>query len=99
MLKLRDGSRLIQTYKDKRNNRYTLMNICLNYNCTINSKGAKVVKQIYHLKNSRQEQKLYSKYGDFISALLDAQILTNHNAQSEYKIYILEKNKSVHCRV
>ena len=94
MLRLKEGTRLIQTFNDRKNNTYTLMNIFLKFECTLNSKAAKIIKQIYKLNNIKAEQNLIKKYDDFINSLKDVGILEdNIKLEEKYNTYLLEKHQ------
>ncbi len=96
MIALKEGTRLVQTLKNKRKHLFTLMNIFLNFDSTINYKAAKVVKQISKLKNLKQEQKILKKYGDFINSLKQIGLIVDSSEiNSEYKTYIMEKSQKL----
>ncbi len=96
MLTLKEGTRLIQTFNDKKNNTYTLMNIFLNYEYTINYKAAKIINKISKLNNPKSEQKLIKKYNDFISSLKEIKILEDkNNLEKTYNTFVLKKHQKL----
>ena len=96
MIALKEGTRLVQTLKNKRKHLFTLMNIFLNFDSTINYKAAQVIKQISKLKNLKQEQKILKKYGDFINSLKQIGLIVDSSeVNSEYKTYIMEKSQKL----
>lgn len=92
MITLKSGTRLIQTLKNKRKNQYSLTNIFLNFDCTINHKAANVIKEISKLNNLKKEQKILKKYGDFVESLKKIGIIVDSSeVNDDYKTYIMEK--------